>query len=416
MISSKRLSEKADLSVIIPTYNECENILHLVEGIKDKLPDCLFTEIIIVDDNSPDGTWRLVENDIQKNELTWADLRIQHQRHENSNNSTINNRKSVVKLIRRPNKSGLISAILKGIKSSTGRYILVMDADFSHPPETVPVLIDELLRDPNCIVVASRYMRWGSIRGWPYKRILMSRIAAKIAIHGLKLCNIRDPISGFFAFPRHIIENIRFDTYGYKLLLEILVKARGVKVKEVPYTFTNRKSGDSKLNAHVMLDYVGAVWYLYRYGRKSKRVAGNKIEKRKSVSFLSKAARFYTVGATGLLLNYMVSIMLSKGIVSNFWYLQASTIGIILSITSNFFLNKIWTFEDRNFSAKNTLKQYGLFVALSTVGAVVQLMLLYLFVQSGFQYTPSLILAVAAASVSNFLLNKKWTFREKIWG
>jgi dolichol-phosphate mannosyltransferase len=410
------LSEKADLSVIIPTYNECENILHLVEVIKDKLPDCLFTEIIIVDDNSPDGTWRLVENDIQKNELTRTDPRIQHRRHENSNDRTTNNRKSIVKLIRRSNKSGLISAILQGIKSSTGRYILVMDADFSHPPEAIPLLINELLRDPSCIVVASRYISGGLILGWPYKRLLVSRAATKIARYGLKLCNIRDPVSGFFAFSRYIIENIRIDSSGYKILLEILVKAEGVKVKEVPYTFTNRKSGDSKLNAHVMLDYVRAVWHLYRYGRKSKRVARNKVEKRRSVLFLSKAARFYTVGATGLLLNYMVSIMLSKGIVSNFWYLQASTIGIILSITSNFFLNKIWTFEDRNFSSKNTLKQYGMFLGLSTVGAVVQLILLYLFVQSGFQYTASLVLAVAAASVSNFLLNKKWTFREKIWG
>ena len=243
------------------------------------------------------------------------------------------------------------------------------------------------------IVVASRYTRGGSIRGWPYKRLLLSRLAAKIAIHGLKLCNVRDPISGFFAFPRHIIENIRFDTYGYKLLLEILVKAQGVRVKEIPYTFIDRKSGESKLDNRVMLDYVKAVWYLYRYGRKSKPVTA-KEEKRRSVLFLSKAVRFYTVGATGLLLNYIVSMMLTKGIISNFWYLQASIIGIILSITSNFFLNKIWTFEDRTFSPRNTLKQYGMFIGLSTVGAVVQLILLYLFVQSGFQYTPSLILAV----------------------
>jgi dolichol-phosphate mannosyltransferase len=290
-----------------------------------------------------------------------------------------------------------------------------MDADFSHPPETVPLLINELLRDPNSIVVASRYIRGGSIRGWPYKRLLLSMLAAKIAIHGLKLCNVRDPISGFFAFPRHIIENIRFDTYGYKLLLEILVKAQGVRVKEIPYTFIDRKSGESKLDNRVMLDYVKAVWYLYRYGRKSKLVTA-KEEKRRSVLFLSKAARFYTVGATGLLLNYIVSMMLTKGVISNFWYLQASIIGIILSITSNFFLNKIWTFEDRTFSPRNTLKQYGMFLGLSTVGAVVQLILLYLFVQSGSQYTVSLILAVGAASVSNFLLNKKWTFREKIWG
>jgi dolichol-phosphate mannosyltransferase len=407
------LFEKADLSVIIPTYNEYENILQLVEIIKDKLPDGLFTEIIIVDDNSPDGTGRLIASYIE-NALTKLCSGIQ-QTHENSSNLAINTRESIVRLVRRENKSGLISAILQGIKSSTGKYILVMDADFSHPPETVPILINELLRDPNSIVVASRYIRGGSIRGWPYKRLLLSRLAAKIAIHGLKLCNVRDPISGFFAFPRHIIENIRFDTYGYKLLLEILVKAQGVRVKEIPYTFIDRKSGESKLDNRVMLDYVKAVWYLYRYGRKSKLVTA-KEEKRRSVLFLSKAARFYTVGATGLLLNYIVSMMLTKGVISNFWYLQASIIGIILSITSNFFLNKIWTFEDRTFSPRNTLKQFGMFLGLSTVGAVVQLILLYLFVQSGSQYTVSLILAVGAASVSNFLLNKKWTFREKIWG
>lgn len=405
--------QKADLSVIIPTYNEYENILQLVEIIKDMLPDDLFTEIIIVDDNSPDGTGTLIASYIE-DALTKVCSGIQ-QVHENSSNFAINTRESIVRLVRRENKSGLISAILQGIKSSTGRYILVMDADFSHPPETVPLLINELLRDPNCIVVASRYTTGGSIRGWPYKRLLLSRLAAKIAIHGLKLCNIRDPISGFFAFPRHIIENIRFDTYGYKLLLEILVKAQGVRVKEIPYTFIDRKSGESKLDNRVMLDYVKAVWHLYRYGRKSKPVTA-KEEKRRSVLFLSKAARFYSVGATGLLLNYIVSMMLTKGIISNFWYLQASIIGIILSITSNFFLNKFWTFEDRTFSPRNTLKQYGMFLGLSTVGAAVQLILLSLFVQSGFQYTPSLVLAVAAASVSNFLLNKKWTFREKIWG
>jgi dolichol-phosphate mannosyltransferase len=408
------LIQKADLSVIIPTYNEYENILRLVEVVKAKLPDDLLTEIIIVDDNSPDGTGRLIASYIE-HPLTRVCAGIQQ--NENSNNFATNRGESVVKLVCRENKSGLISAILQGIKSSTGRYILVMDGDFSHPPETVPALINELLRDPNCIVVASRYIRGGSVRGWPYSRMLLSRLAAKIAIHGLKLCNVRDPISGFFAFPRNIMENIRIDTYGYKLLLEILVKARGVKVKEIPYTFVDRKSGESKLNTRVMLDYLSAVGYLYRYGRKSKRLTRYKEEqKRRSVLFLSKAARFYTVGATGLLLNYIVSMMLTTGIITNFWYIQASIIGIILSITTNFFLNKIWTFEDRNFSARNTLKQYAMFVGLSTLGAVIQLMLLFLLVQSGFQYAVSLVLAVAAASVSNFLLNKKWTFREKIWG
>jgi dolichol-phosphate mannosyltransferase len=409
------LSEPADLSVIIPTYNEYENILHLIEIIKDKLPDFLFTEIVIVDDNSPDGTASLIENYI-KNQFTATYPRVIELDHQACRDFTTNSKKSVVKLIRRQNKTGLISAVMEGIKSSTGRFILVMDADFSHPPEAVPRLIDELLHEPNCVVIASRYITGGSIIGWTYKRLVVSRIAAKIARHGLRLWYIKDPISGFFAFPRQIIENIPIDSSGFKLLLEILVKAREVRVKEVPYTFSDRKRGESKLDAQVVWDYVQAVWYLYRYGRKSKNVPRDKGERRVSVLFFSKAARFYTVGATGLLLNYIVSVMLSKVFISNFWYIQASTIGIFLSITSNFFLNKIWTFEDANFSARKTAKQYGLFVGLSSIGAVVQLMLLYLFVESGFQYTVALLFAVAAASIGNFVLNKKWTFHEKIWG
>jgi dolichol-phosphate mannosyltransferase len=404
------LSEQADLSVIIPTYNESENILHLIEALKGKVPDYLLTEIIIVDDNSPDGTGRLIENYI-KNELSAAGSHIEQLGQEDSKGFTNNSRKCLVKLLRRQNKMDLISAVLQGIKYSTGHYILVMDADFSHPPESVPSLINELICEPNCIVVASRYIKGGAILGWPYRRIVVSSMAVKIARYGLQLLNTKDPMSGFFAFPRHIIESIQINSSGYKLLLEILVKARGVRVKEVPYTFVDRRSGTSKIDISVMLDYLRAVWHLYRYGLKDT----HKGEKRGSVLFLSKAARFYTVGISGLFLNYVTSIMLTKGI-SNFSYIQASIIAIILSITSNFFLNKIWTFEDRNFSSKNTLKQYGMFLGLSTLGAAIQMILLYSFVQSGFQYTGSLVLAVAAASVSNFLLNKKWTFREKIWG
>lgn len=408
------MSERADVSVIIPTYNEYQNILHLVEVIKRKLPGGLFTEIIIVDDNSPDGTGKLIENHIQKNQIPMSGHLIQE--HENGDSLTVKSGKSVVRLIRRESKRGVVSAVMHGIRSSTGQYILVMDADFSHPPEAVPVLITELMSDPNCIVIASRYTHGGSVAGWPFKRLLLSRLAAKIARHGLKLSNIRDPISGFFAFPRHIIENIGINSSGYKLLLEILVKTKGARVKEVPYAFTDRKWGESKLDSRVMWDYLWAIWYLYRYGRKSRGLMKTEQEKRTSVLFLSKAARFYTVGATGLLINYIVSALLSNGIISNFWYVQASVIGITVSVTSNFILNKIWTFEDRKVMTKNTLKQYVFFVGLSTVGALIQLTLLYIFVQSGFHYALSLILAVASASVSNFLLNKKWTFHEKIWG
>jgi dolichol-phosphate mannosyltransferase len=405
-----------NLSIIIPTYNESENILKLIDSIKKNIPSDIITEIIVVDDNSPDGTGKIVENYIHNDISTDASLQQKQQFH-----SKVDNQNCLVRVIHRKDKTGLISAILEGIESSKGESILIMDADFSHPPETIPLLVQELRQDPNCIVIASRYIRRGSIVGWPYKRRVISRGAAKIARHGLNVRNVTDPMSGFFAFPRYVIKNIKFDTKGFKILLEILVKSRDIRVKEVPYTFHDRKSGQSKMNFNVILDYAGAVWQLYRYGQKSKQLSQKKEVNRKSVLFLSKASRFYTVAASGLLINYLISFMLADNVansvrsLSNLWYLQATLIGIIISVTSNFFLNKIWTFEDRDFSVVKTLKQYGSFAGISVVGATIQLLLLYLLVvEYGLQYRVSLILAIAIASITNFLLSKKYTFQENL--
>ncbi|MGH9909122.1 MAG: glycosyltransferase [Nitrososphaerales archaeon] len=397
--------QQVELSIIIPTYNESENILKLIESIRTNIPSTIFAELIVVDDNSPDGTGGLVDDYISREGSSRTNNQQQYGRF-----------RSVVRIIHRDGKGGLIPALLQGIKFASGENILIMDADFSHPPEIIHRMFEELKNSDCDLVVASRYVEGGSIVGWPFKRRLISKGATNIARHGLNIKNVRDPMSGFFIFRRQVIENIPFDTSGYKILLELLVKARGVKVKEVPYTFLNRKSGASKLDTNVIFDYIKAAWKLYRYGQKSKR-AQLMQEKRKSVLFLSKAARFYTVGVSGFLVNYLVSILLSNGVLSSFFYLHATLIGIISSITSNFVLNKAWTFEDRDFSAKHTLKQYGLYVAFSSVGAVIQMALLYMFVESyGIEYSISLIFAVAIASISNFLFNKKWTFREKIWG
>ncbi|HEX6027681.1 MAG TPA: GtrA family protein, partial [Nitrososphaeraceae archaeon] len=211
------------------------------------------------------------------------------------------------------------------------------------------------------------------------------------------------------------LKDIEFDTQGFKMLLEILVKCKNLRVREIPYIFTDREFEKSKIDSKVILDYSRAIWQLYRYGRNSSKAIQNKQERRGLVLFLSKAARFFTVGASGLLINYLISSLLSGGTLSNLWYVHGTLIGIIFSITSNFFLNKIWTFEDRDFSLYHTLKQYGLFVAFSSIGASIQLLLVYLLVESGLSYSPSLIIAVATAAISNFILNKKFTFHEKIW-
>ena len=374
------------LSIIIPTYNESQNITKMLGIVSSCLPARTNAEIIVVDDSSPDGTGRMAEDYARKARTNgWCDIKV----------------------INRKDKKGLSSAILAGIRASIGDSVVVMDSDFSHPPETITKMVDELKKSDCDIVVASRYVKGGSITGWPFKRKLISKGATKIAQQSLGI-KIKDPMSGFFAFRRHVIRNISFDAIGFKILLEILVKARGAKVMEIPYNFTDRRSGTSKLDKSAIVDYAKSVWNLYRYGRSTK-------ERRTSVRFLSKAGRFYTVGASGLLVNYLVSFLFGAGL-TNLWYIYATMIGITFSMTSNFVLNKLWTFEDRNLNPKRTLVQYGSFLAFSSIGAAFQLAMIYLLVGSEhMDYAVALFISVAIASIGNFILNKKWTFKEKVW-
>ncbi len=376
-----------NLSIIIPTYNESQNIIEILKSIGEHIPKNIFAEAIVVDDNSPDGTGKIVEdylNDVKQ--------RVGY----------------TIDVIHRKAKNGLSSAILHGIKHARGETIVIMDSDFSHPPKIIPKFIEELKKSSCDIVVASRYMRGGNISGWTIKRKFLSKLATGIAKQGLGIRE-SDPMSGFFAFKKNILRGLKFDALGYKMLLEILVKTRGVNVKEIPYTFKDRQFGSSKLDFSTVTDYAKSVWKLYRYGKKSEPS-----EHHKSIRFVSKAGRFYTVGATGLAVNYLVSLLFTD-MISDSWYIHANIIGISFSMLSNFFLNKIWTFEDRNFAKKRTLAQLGKFVGFSSFGALVQLGMVFGLVDGyGLSYPVSLVLAVITAASGNFLLNKKWTFKEKM--
>ena len=190
------------ISVIIPTFNESKNILNFLTSVGRNLTKNISSEIIVVDDNSPDGTGKIVQDYIK------------------------NNGKSPLQkidIINRIGKKGLSSAILDGIKQAKGNMIVVLDSDFSHPPQIIQKMIDTL-KNPQCdLVIASRYVKGGVVYDWPLKRKLMSKIGTQLVKRVLGIKN-SDPLSGFFAFKRRIIEGINFDAIGYKMLLEILVK------------------------------------------------------------------------------------------------------------------------------------------------------------------------------------------------
>jgi len=389
LVNNHEQKMKEQISIIIPTYNESQNIINILKSIGSNLPKNLLTQAIIVDDNSPDGTGKIVE-DYLKNLKKMADYTIE--------------------IIHRKAKDGLGSAILNGIQHAKGDTIVVMDSDFSHPPQIIPKLIDSVKKYKFDIAVASRYIKGGNIKGWSFKRKIMSKFATLIAKKGLGI-DAKDPMSGFFAFKKNILNGLNIDAIGYKILLEILVKTKNVTITEIPYTFQDRELGSSKLNLKIILDYYKSVWKLYRYGKPLE-----KQEKRSSVKFLSKAARFYTVGASGFVVNYLISLLFAGGI-SDMWYLHATIIGITVSITTNFILNKAWTFSDRDFRIKKTLTQYGKFAMFSSLGALLQLGMVYFLVDSiEISYPLALILAVMTAAFGNFIFNKKWTFKEKLIG
>ncbi len=376
------------VSIIVPTYNESQNIVGILKSIRESIPKGIYTETIVVDDNSPDGTGKIVEDYIS---------------------SIKKIAENTIDVIHRKAKNGLASAILKGIQNAKGETIVVMDSDFSHPPQIIPKMIEAFKQYQCDLVVASRYITGGNIQGWTTKRKLMSKIATVIAKKGLGI-KIKDPMSGFFAFKKNIIKELNFDALGYKFLLEILVKTKGINVKEIPYCFENRKFGSSKVDSSTVIDYFKSVWKLYKNGK-----IKTTNEKRNSVRFLSKAGRFFTVGALGIGVNYLVSMLFTSGL-TDLWYVHANIFGIIASISTNFILNKVWTFEDRDFSRKKTLSQFGKFSLFSSLGALVQLGMVFWLVDSyDVAYPLALISAIATAAFGNFILNKKLTFKEKLW-
>jgi len=226
------------ISIIIPTYNERENIERLIPLIDNYMRGFNY-EIIVVDDSSPDNTAKVAE---------------------------ALSAKYPVKVVKRPSKMGLSSAIYDGIRVSEGNVIVVMDADLQHPPAIIPKLVKHI--DECDIVIASRYVRNGGIQGFGLFRFLISLGATMLARILIKGCRgVRDPVSGFFAAKREVLSAWRpIEPKGYKVLVEILGYLKPHRVCEEPYLFKQRASGTSKLGMRVILSYIRVLYKLNKTG------------------------------------------------------------------------------------------------------------------------------------------------------
>ncbi len=216
------------LCIVIPTYNECDNIKPLVERLHKALNGRKY-EILFVDDNSRDGTAEAASA------MAAA---------------------YPVRVIVRKNERGLASAVVHGFKNSTAPVICVMDADLQHPPEVVAGLLEAIEKGAD-VAIGSRYVKGGGCEGWSLTRRIISKVAIFLAHRLLpRTKGINDPMSGLFMLKRQVIEGAALQPTGYKILLEVLIAGRFEKVAEVPYSFKVREKGESKLSSKTQIDYL----------------------------------------------------------------------------------------------------------------------------------------------------------------
>ncbi len=355
------------LTLVIPTYNESSNIIPLVERIEAALRGHDY-EILFVDDDSRDGTADVINN-----------LKNTHP----------------VRVIVRRDEKGLASAVVRGFSEARNEVLVVMDADLQHPPDIIPRLLGAI-EDGADISIASRYVPGGGCADWSGVRKLISRVAIFMARLVLPPARkVKDPMSGFFALKRSVLEHKNLQPIGYKILLEVLVLGSYRKVVEVPFQFQLRQQGDSKLNINQEYEYMR---HLFRLSRRSGEIA--------------RFIKFCLVGGSGVLVNFGLLWLLTER--AGLHYAVSAVFAIETSIITNYLLNNFVTFKDRRMpGVKTFIGNMAKFNLVSLGGLVINLAILTFLTEiAGLFYMISNLFGIAGATLWNFFVNNWWTWKD----
>ena len=312
------------LSVVVPTFNERDNVTVLYRRLEATLAGIPW-EVVFVDDNSPDGTWEVVRG------LARQDPRV--------------------RCIRRIGRRGLSGACIEGILASSAPYAAVIDADLQHDETQLPKMVGLLQSGEAELVVGSRYIEGGSANSFNKSRAGASQLATEVARRVLKV-EIADPMSGFFMIRRDKFEQLapQLSTQGFKILLDIVATADGkLCTLEVPFTFGSRQHGESKLDSMVALDFLGLVLAKLTHDVVSLR-------------FLL----FAMVGSIGLVV-HLTTLFIALEIF-NMPFPEAQAAGALVAMTSNFILNNFLTYRDQRLKGFAILGGLLLFYLVCSVG------------------------------------------------
>ncbi|HEY5289393.1 MAG TPA: glycosyltransferase family 2 protein [Caulobacteraceae bacterium] len=315
-----------ELTVVAPAFNEAANLAMLAERLDRALVGVRW-QLIVVDDDSPDGTATAAKS------LALADARVS--------------------CLRRLKRRGLAGAVIEGAMASAAPYVAVIDADLQHDETLLPAMLAALREDRADLVIGSRYVGEGSAAaGLSVVRGAGSRFANRLARVALR-AEVSDPVSGFFMVRRPIFDEVapRLSDQGFKILFDLIAsRAEPLRILELPYDFHARHAGESKLDAMAVSDYLGLV---------VNKLSGGLLPPR--------ALLFFVVGASGLIVNLAVAKI---GLRLGLHFAMAQGIGAVIAMTSNYLINNEITYRDRRLRGLKLVVGFLRFAALCGVGLV----------------------------------------------
>ncbi len=360
-----------ELCVVVPTFNERENIPLLLEELCRSLIG-LNWEAVFVDDDSPDGT---------------ADLIASYAQHD-----------SRVHLVHRIGRRGLSTACIEGMMCSKAPVLAVMDCDLQHDAGILPEMLNRLRQETCDLVVATRNAAGGSMGEFGRARVLLSKAGQKLS-QSICRCQMSDPMSGFFILRRSFLMEVVRDLRGegFKILVDIMASARRtVRFAEVGYRFRNRTHGESKLDATIAIEYLFLVL---------NKMLGDIIPVQLTL--------FLLVGTVGLLLYLFTLLCLVDG--AHVSFVTAQVVATALAMGENFLLNNRITFRDRRLRGKQLLPGLLRFVASCSFGAWANIIFARALWQSGVQWVVAGFAGILIASVWNMSVSSfvTWPIRRQ---
>ena len=360
-----RKSVNMIVSVILPTYNEAENIKLIVPKISNVLRENnIVGEILVIDDDSPDGTEKIARR--MANEYP-------------------------VRVHARKNERGLATAVIRGFELARGDICLVMDADMSHPVEKIPEMIKPIIEGHCDATVGSRYMTGGNCGNWSLKRIIISKGAGLLARGVVRLS---DPTSGFMAIKKGVLEGVKLDPIGWKIVLEVIVKTNA-RFKEIPIIFADRQFGESKLNPSVQKEYLLHLWKLYCFRYPN----------------IIQFAKFCIVGLSGLFVDTAVLVSIVE--LFSFDPRFAAIFAFLAAVSWNYLLNRLWTFHLGG--RTKVLYSFISFVIICAVGFGVRIGVMHLLIKYAEMgkrpwYILASVLGILVGTIFNFIGSKYVSF------